>query len=109
MDRKNNASEIEIVELQNECEKVKETLTDIKLQIVATNVELVAIKKEVEGLKQETGAIRVTMQLSEKDLKYAIEKVTNDISPIKKIGALVGTLALTAIVGAILASIIVKQ
>jgi len=106
---KKTTNNIEMVEIQNDVDKLKETLTDIKLQIVATNVELVAIKKEVEGLKGELIGLRTMTQLLEKDLRNGIENLQRELAPFQRIFNIVGGLLITAVVGAILALVIKSQ
>lgn len=91
-----------MVEIQNDVDKLKETLTDIKSQIVA-------IKKEVEGLKGELIGLRTMTQLLEKDLRNGIENLQRELAPFQRIFNIVGGLLITAVVGAILALVIKSQ
>lgn len=88
---------LELQDLTNQCEQLRNTLADLKDQVKATNVELVATKLEVNRLGVEI--IK---------LGNLIDLLKESIKPLQRFYVLASGLVATAVVGALLALVIIK-
>jgi hypothetical protein len=88
---------LELQDLTNQCDSLRGVTTDLKEQIKAANVELVAIKLETINLRIET-----------KDLRFAIELLKENLKPLQRFYLLASGLVATAVIGALLALVIIK-
>jgi hypothetical protein len=88
---------LDIQNLNNQCEQLNKVVIDLKDQIKATNVELVAVRLEVTNLKIEA-----------KDLRFAIDLLKESLKPLQRFYIIASGVIITAIAGALITLIIIK-
>jgi peptidoglycan hydrolase CwlO-like protein len=76
--------------LQNQCDALRLTVTDLKDQVKATNVELVKVNLEISRLN------------------LVIELLKEALKPLQKFYSLSSGIIVTALVGALLSLILIK-
>jgi len=88
---------LDMQDLHNQCKSLRMSVNDLKDQVKATNVELVAVKVEIANLKTEA-----------KDLRFSIELLKEGLKPLQKFYTLSSGVIITALVGALLSLVLIK-
>lgn len=99
-------TDLEMQNMNNQVEQLKNTITDLKDQIKITNIDLANVKKELESIKLEIIELKGTLKYMEKDFVNMVEDVKKDFAPIQRIATIISGIIVTALVGALLALIL---
>jgi len=84
-------------DLQNQCDSLRTSINDLKDQIKATNVELVAVKLEVSNLKDEA-----------KNLRFSIDILKEELKPLQKSYTIFSGIIITAVASALISLVFIK-
>jgi predicted nucleic acid-binding Zn-ribbon protein len=104
-DQTHEAVVLELQDLTNQCEQLRATVTELKDQIKATNVELVAVRVEVSNLKLEAKDLRNWIEILKIQLAAVADASKEAMKPFNRVAAIVGGSVIIAVLTAIYALI----